>query len=201
MRMALMQSRFGLVAIALVLLLLPAAAEPFHHPSGEWREYNRDWLAACPDTIDEDAATYYGYSCFASTGSQELNSAGLPAWKLTLVHNRLTGDVDVAFTGAADTAQVDVTRPLHVEFTGTLPQSFDFVADLENRFNTTNQWFVADEARRDALIAQMKTRNAVTLGVPLTNEGEPIRKVRLSLNGVLASLDFMSSYARRVSEY
>lgn len=199
--MALMQSRFGLAAMTSALLTLPAAAEPFHHAAGEWREYNRDWLAACPDTIDEDAATYYGYSCFASTGSQELNSAGLPAWKLTLIHNRLTGDVDIAFTGAAGAVQIDVTRPLLVEFPGSLPQAFDFTADLETRFNTTNQWFVADEARRDALIAQMKIRGTVTLGVPLTNAAEPIRKVRLSLQGVLASLDFMASYARRVSDY
>lgn len=196
-----MQSLFGLAILALALPPVTAVAEPFHHPSGEWREYNRDWLAACPDRIDEDAASYYGYSCFASTGSQELNSAGLPAWKLTLVHNRLTGDVDVAFTGAANAVQVDVTRPLHVEFPGTLPQSFDFASDLETRFGTTNQWFVADEGRRDALIAQMKIRGTVTLSVPLTNAAEPTRKVRLSLQGVLASLDFMSSYARRVSEY
>lgn len=199
--MALMQSRFALAAMTLALLTLPAAAEPFHHAAGEWREYNRDWLAACPDTIDEDAATYYGYSCFASTGSQELNSAGLPAWKLTLIHNRLTGDVDIAFTGAADAAEIDVTRPLHIEFPGSLPQTFDFTADLETRFDTSNQWFVADETRRDALIAQMKIRGTVTLGVPLTSATEPIRKVRLSLQGVLASLDFMASYARRVSDY
>lgn len=199
--MALMQSRFALAAMTLALLTLPAAAEPFHHAAGEWREYNRDWLAACPDTIDEDAATYYGYSCFASTGSQELNSAGLPAWKLTLIHNRLTGDVDIAFTGAADAVQIDVTRPLHIEFPGSLPQTFDFTTDLETRFNTTNQWFVADATRRDALIAQMKIRGTVTLGVPLTSATEPVRKVRLSLQGVLASLDFMASYARRVSDY
>ncbi|WP_152558347.1 hypothetical protein [Devosia sp. LC5] len=180
---------------------MPAAGEPFHHPSGEWREYNSDWLAACPDKIDEDAATYYGYSCFASAGSQELNSAGLPAWKLTLIHNRLTGDVDVAFTGSADDAEVDTRRPLNIEFTGAMPQTFDFTTDLETRFNTTNQWFVANEARRDALIAQMKMRNAITLGVPLTTADEPVRKVRFSLRGVLASLDFMASYARRVSQY
>jgi hypothetical protein len=196
-----MQSLFSLAAMALALFTLPAAAEPFHHPSGEWREYNNDWLAACPDKIDEDAATYYGYSCFASTGSQELNSAGLPAWKLTLIHNRLTGDVDVAFTGAADGTEVDTSRPISIEFTGVMPQSFDFASDLETRFNTSNQWFVADEFRRDALIAQMKMRNAVILHVPLTAAGEPVRKVRLSLRGVLASLDFMSSYARRVSQY
>jgi hypothetical protein len=196
-----MRSLFSLAAITLALVALPAAAEPFHHPFGEWREYNSDWLASCPDKIDEDAVTYYGFSCFASTGSQELNSAGLPAWKLTLIHNRLTGDVDVAFTGAADGAEVDTTRPIAIEFTGVLPQSFDFATDLETRYNTSNQWFVADEARRDALIAQMKMRNAITLGVPLTSVGEPIRKVRLSLRGVLASLDFMSSYARRVSQY
>lgn len=196
-----MQSLFSLAAMALALFTLPAAAEPFHHPSGEWREYNNDWLAACPDKIDEDAATYYGYSCFASTGSQELNSAGLPAWKLTLIHNRLTGDVDVAFTGAANGTEVDTSRPISIEFTGVMPQNFDFANDLETRLNTSNQWFVADEFRRDALIAQMKMRNAVILHVPLTIADEPVRKVRLSLRGVLASLDFMSSYARRVSQY
>lgn len=196
-----MQSLFSLAAMALALFTLPAAAEPFHHPSGEWREYNNDWLASCPDKIDEDAPTYYGYSCFASTGGQELNSAGLPAWKLTLIHNRLTGDVDVAFTGAADGTEVDTSRPISIEFTGVMPQNFDFASDLETRFNTSNQWFVADEFRRDALIAQMKMRNAVILHVPLTAAGEPVRKVRLSLRGVLASLDFMSSYARRVSQY
>lgn len=191
----------SLAAIALALFALPAAAAPFHHPFGEWREYNSDWLAACPDKIDEDAISYYGYSCFASTGSRELNSAGLPAWKLTLIHNRLTGDLDVAFTGAADGAEIDLTRPLTVEFTGVMPQAFDFVTDLQTRFNTTNQWFVANEFRRDALIAQMKIRNTVILHVPLATPTEPVRKIRLSLRGVLASLDFMASYARRVSDY
>ena len=196
-----LQSPLAPAALALALFALPAAAEPFHHPSGEWREYNNDWLAACPDRIDEDAASYYGYSCFASAGSQDLNDAGLPAWKLTLIHNRLTGDVDIAFTAAADGTEVDTSRPLSIEFIGVMPQNFDFETDLQTRFNTTNQWFVADEDRRDALLAQMKMRNAIILGVPLTTAGEPVRKVRLSLRGVLASLDFMASYARRVSQY
>ena len=91
-----MRKAIGLVAF--VLLSVPAVAEPFHHPFGEWREYNRDWLAACPDVINEDATDFYGYSCFARTGSQELNGANLPAYKLTLIRNRLNGALDLAIT-------------------------------------------------------------------------------------------------------
>ena len=93
-----MISRLGTVLATLALMVGPALADPFEHSSGEWREYHRDWLASCPDLINEDATDYYGFSCFASTGSQELNSASLPAYKLTLMLNRLTGDLDLAIT-------------------------------------------------------------------------------------------------------
>jgi len=36
--------------------------------------------------------------------------------------------------------------------------------------------------------------------VPLTGRDQPL-EVRLSLQGVLASLDFMDIYARKVAEY
>ena len=191
-------------SLAIIMALLPAlpiAAAPFHHPFGEWREYNQDWLAACPDAIHEDAIDYSGFSCFASTGSQALNGANLPAWKLTLVHNRLTGVVDIAFTAAADALDVDTSRPLLVNFGGEAPLSFDFTTDLQTRYNTTNQWFVTDPARAAILLDAMKTRNALTLAVPLTELDEPSRTVRLSLRGVTASLDFMASYARKVAQY
>ena len=196
-----MIAKISLAFVLAVLSGLPIAAAPFHHPYGEWREYNQDWLAACPDIINEDATDYYGTSCFASTGSEELNSTNLPAWKLTLILNRLTGVIDVAFTGAADTVEIDTTRPLRIAFGGGAPLLFDFTSDLQTRYNTTNQWFVADPARRDNLIATMKTRNAATLTVPLTELDEQTRSVRLSLRGVTASLDFMASYARKVSQY
>jgi hypothetical protein len=79
-----MRKAMGLVAM--LSLAGPAAAEPFHHPYGEWREYNRDWLAACPDVINEDATDFYGYSCFASTGSQEP-----PQWRGGPRHHRIAG--------------------------------------------------------------------------------------------------------------
>ena len=69
-----MIARIGMALLAALAATFPVAAEPFHHPYGEWREYNRDWLAACPDVIDEDATDYYGFSCFASTGSEEENA-------------------------------------------------------------------------------------------------------------------------------
>lgn len=47
----------------------------------------------------------------------------------------------------------------------------------------------------------MKTRNAATLTVPLTELDEQTRSVWLSLRGVTASLDFMASYARKVAQY
>ena len=196
-----MIAKTSLALVLTTFLAVPAFAVPFHHPHGEWREYNQDWLAACPDAIHEDATDYYGYSCFASTGSAELNSTNLPAWKLTLVHNRLTGDIDVAFTAATDAVDVDRSRPLLVNFGGDRPLSFSFSSDLETRHNTTNQWFVVDPARRDGLIETMKSRNALTLIVPLTELDERTRSVWLSMRGVTASLDFMASYARKVAQY
>ena len=109
-----MRKAIGLAAV--LLLAGPAAAEPFHHPFGEWREYNRDWLAACPDAIVEDAADFYGYSCFASTGSQELNGANLPAYKLTLIRNRLDGALDLAITVSPDSGEYDPERPIVLAF-------------------------------------------------------------------------------------
>lgn len=189
-------------ALGALLLAAPAAAEPFRHSSGEWREYNRDWLAACPVRIVEDSPDYYGTSCFASTGSAELNAAGLPAYKLTLVRNRLDGTLDVAFTFApTDGAELDTARPLRIRFGGEPDMAFAFSTDLETRHNVVNQFFVADEARRDALIAAMRARNAATLLVPVSGVSEPEREVWLSMRGVLASLDFMESHARRVDDY
>jgi len=195
-----MIARIGIAFILLVATTLPGAAEPFHHPFGEWREYNRDWLAACPDAIDEDAADYYGFSCFASTGSAELNAAGLPAYKLTLVHNRLTGARDVALTVAADNAMVDETRPLLIAFGTEKPESLAFPTDLETRSATANQYFIADPERSARILAGMVERNAMTLTIPIKGELMP-RPVRMSLRGVSASLDFMAAYARRVAQY
>jgi hypothetical protein len=196
-----MIARLGSALALLLALSLPAAAEPFHHPFGEWREYHRDWLAACPDAIDESAADYYGYSCFASTGSQELNAAGLPAYKLTVFRNRLNGELDVAVTVAADGVETDTGRPLVLAFGGEAPESFDFTADLETRYNTINQYFVADPSRKAALLERMKERNSLLLIVPLDGRGEATKEVWLSLRGVLASIDFMATYARRVAQY
>lgn len=195
-----MIARTGLALTAALLSTLPLAAEPFHHAFGEWREYHRDWLAACPDVIDEGSADYYGISCFASTGSQELNGANLPAYKLTLFRNRLNGELDVAITVAADGVETDTSRPLVLAFGGGVPESFDFTTDLETRYNTVNQFFVADAKRKAALIEQMKQRNSLTLIVPLTG-AQDSKEVRLSLRGVMASLDFMAAYARRVAQY
>lgn len=191
--------RYGAILAIAALSAMPAAAAPFHHPFGEWREYNRDWLAACPDAIDEDATDYYGFSCFASTGSQELNSAGLPAYKLTILRNRLTGDLDLAFTVAADDVETDTSRPLLLAFGNEPPDRLSFATDLETRYNTVNQFYVADPARKAALIEQMGERNAVVVTVPLN--GGDTKEVRLSLRGVLASLDFMASHARKLAQY
>lgn len=191
--------RYGAILAIAALSAMPAAAAPFHHPFGEWREYNRDWLAACPDAIDEDATDYYGFSCFASTGSQELNSAGLPAYKLTILRNRLTGDLDLAFTVAADDVETDTRRPLLLAFGNEPPERLSFATDLETRYNTVNQFYVADPARKAALIEQMGERNAVVVTVPLN--GGDTKEVRLSLRGVLASLDFMASHARKLAQY
>ncbi|MHA6691825.1 hypothetical protein [Devosia sp. A449] len=194
-----MIARIGSVLVVLALSVMPAAAEPFHHPFGEWREYHRDWLAACPDVIDESATSYYGFSCFASTGSQELNSASLPAYKLTLMRNRLTGDLDVAITVAADGVTIDTGRPLVLAFGGMSPDQFSFTEDLETRYDTENQFFVADPGRTAALIERMKERNALLLTVPLSDGAS--KQVWLSLRGVMASLDFMASHARKVAQY
>ena len=142
-----MRKAIGLAAV--LLLAGPAAAEPFHHPFGEWREYNRDWLAACPDAIVEDAADFYGYSCFASTGSQELNGANLPAYKLTLIRNRLDGALDLAITVSADSGEYDPERPIVLGFGGEPPVAVAFGTDIETGFSTVNQFFIADAARRD----------------------------------------------------
>jgi hypothetical protein len=196
-----MIARIGSTLVVLFAASLPAAADPFHHPFGEWREYHRDWLAACPDEIDESATDYYGYSCFASTGSQELNGARLPAYKLTLFRNRLNGELDVAITVAADGVAVDTSRPLVLEFGGATVENFSFTSDLETRHNTTNQYFVADPLRKDALLERMKQRNSVMLTIPLTGGAAASKEVWLSLRGVMASLDFMATYARKVAQY
>ena len=196
-----MIARTGRAFIVLLVSCLPAAAEPFHHPFGEWREYHRDWLAACPDIINEDASDYYGFSCFASTGSQELNSANLPAYKLTLFRNRLNGELEVAITVAADGVAVDPSRPLLMAFGSEAAEAFSFGQDLETRYTTTNQYFVADPDRKAALIERMKERNSLLLTVPLTGGDAASKEVWLSLRGVIASLDFMAAYARRVAQY
>ncbi len=188
------------IGVAAFLLLIGAvSAEPFHHPYGEWREYNRDWLAACPDVINEDAADYYGYSCFASTGSQELNGAGLPAYKLTLIRNRLDGAIDIAITVSPENGQYDSARPILLHFGSEAPIELTMAAELEPRYNTINQFFIAGPRSAD-ILDKMKERNALTLSVPLLGQDEPV-KTWLSLRGVLASLDFMANYARRVAQY
>ncbi|OYX11462.1 MAG: hypothetical protein B7Z15_11765 [Rhizobiales bacterium 32-66-8] len=195
-----MIARFGTALVLTLAAALPSAAAPFHHPFGEWREYNRDWLAACPDVIDESATDYYGISCFASTGSQELNGSKLPAYKLTLFRNRLTGDLDIAITVAADDVKADPSRPVLLIFGGEPPLRFDFTTDLETRYNTINQFYVVDAARKAALLAKMKERTSLTMTVPLTGAIDS-KDVWLSLRGVSASLDFMATYARRVAQY
>ena len=192
--------RIAILLSALLALSTPAMAEPFHHPYGEWREYNRDWLAACPDVIDENAGDYYGFSCFASTGSAALNSANLPVYKLTLFRNRLTGELDLAITVAADEGEYDTTRPIVLAFSGRPPVTLSMGRDLETRYNTINQLYIADAEQKASLIEWMKERTSVTLSIPLTGE-DKAREVRLSLQGVLASLDFMSTYARKVAQY
>ncbi|HEY8577844.1 MAG TPA: hypothetical protein VIL88_16075 [Devosia sp.] len=191
--------RTGIIVATLILSAGWTMAEPFRHSSGEWREYHRDWLAACPDMINEDAVDYYGYSCFASTGSEELNSANLPAYKLTILRNRLDGQLDVAITMAADDAEPDLDGTVVLAFGGEAPLRLSFANDLETRYNTTNQFYVVDEAKRTELIERMKARNAVTMIVPL--RGAKNESVRLSLRGVAASLDFMAAYARKVAQY
>ncbi|MBO9589251.1 hypothetical protein [Devosia sp.] len=186
--------------VALLLLTVPAAAQPFHHSYGEWREYFRDWLAACPDTIVEDSPDYYGYSCFASTGSAAVNSASLPVYKLTLIRNRLDGDIDVAITVAADEGSYDESRPMRLLFAGDGPVMLAMGEELETRFNVTNQYFVADAALETQLIERMKERASLKLIVPMTGAEQPA-DIWLSLQGVMASLDFMATYARKVEQY
>ena len=195
-----MISRLGTIFATLSLLVAPVLADPFEHSSGEWREYQRDWLASCPNAIHEDATDYYGVSCFASTGSQELNSANLPAYKLTLMRNRLSGDLDIAFTVAADNVETDTAGKIVLAFGGEAPVSLDFASDLETRYNTVNQFYVVNPALKAKLIERLKVRNAVFMTVPLTG-AISTKNVRLSLRGVAASLDFMATYARRVAQY
>jgi|SRR5215217_1315862 len=185
---------------AFLLLASPLAAEPFQHPFGEWREYFRDWLAACPDAIDEDATDYYGRACFASTGSQELNSANLPAYKLTLIRDRLNGQLDLAITVATDAGDVDESRPIEVVFGRGETVSLALGKTLETRSNVVNQYFVSDAAVRDQLLERMKQRTSLRLLVPLDGVDKPV-DTWLSLQGVMASLDFMATYARKVAQY
>jgi hypothetical protein len=187
--------------VALLLLFTThVAAAPFQHPQGEWREYFRDWLAACPDSIDEDASHYYGYSCFASTGSAAQNSARLPAYKLTLIRNRLDGDLDIAITVAVDQGEYDETRPMRLLFAGDPPVILDMGEELETRFNVVNQYFIADAEIEARLIERMQERASLKLIVPMTGQEKPA-DVWLSLQGVMSSLDFMATYARKVAQY
>lgn len=191
------------IATSLAALLLtfggPVLAQPFHHHFGEWRQYNADWLSSCPDNIVEDAADFSGYSCFSSTGSQELNDANLPAYKLTLVHNRLDGEIDLAITVSPSSGQYDPDRPIILRFGGEMPIVLTMGTDMETRHNTINQFFLTG-ADRDAVLDKMRERNALILSVPLIGVEKPVES-RMSLRGVLASLDFMSTYARRVAQY
>lgn len=185
--------------ITLALISSPVAAEPFRHSSGEWREYHRDWLAACPPVIDEDAPDFYGYSCFASTGSQELNGANHPAYKLTLIRNRLDGTVDVAVTVSPDDGMFDENRPMVLGFIGGPAYELRIGEDIETRYNTINQFFLVGP-HRDPIVEKLEERNALSLSVPLTGAETPVT-TRLSLRGVMASLDFMSTHARKVAQY
>ena len=78
--------------------------------------------------------------------------------------------------------------------------ALNFGTDIETRFNTVNQFFVSDPDNLASIIATMKERNAVTLSVPLKGQEKPV-DTWLSLRGVLASLDFMETYARKVAQY
>lgn len=184
---------------ALLLLSGPASAQPFQHSSGEWRQYNADWLSSCPNAIHEDAPDFYGYSCFSSTGSQEMNAANLPVYKLTLIHNRLDGEIDLAITVASSSHSYDQSRPIILRFGGEAPIELTMGDDMETRHNTVNQFFLIG-ADRDAVLSKMRERNALILSVPLVGVEKPVES-RMSLRGVLASLDFMSTYARRVAQY
>lgn len=177
----------------------PALAQPFEHSSGEWRQYNADWLSSCPNAIHEDAGDFSGYSCFSSTGSAQLNDANLPAYKLTLIHNRLDGEVDLAITVSPAKGEYDYDRPIILRFGGEAPIVLTMGTDMETRHNTINQFFLIG-ADRDTVLAKMRERNALVLSVPLVGVEKP-GESRMSLRGVLASLDFMSTYARRVAQY
>ncbi|WP_152664644.1 hypothetical protein [Devosia geojensis] len=195
---------FLLAALTAMFAAGQVAGEPFHHPFGEWREYNRDWLAVCPDAIEEENASagYYYVSCFASTGTGQ-NEAGQPDYKLTLILNRLNGELDVAFSDQADGGtSFDRNRPLRIRFGSEPPMLLTYGTDLETRYTTVNQYFVSDPAKRDALIAAMREKASATLVIPLAGDDpQAFADIRLSMQGVLASLDFMDAYARRVEEY
>ncbi len=184
---------------ALLALSSPALAQPFQHSSGEWRQYNADWLSACPNAIHEDATDFYGYSCFSSTGSQELNDANLPAYKLTLIHDRLNGEIDLAITVSPSSGEYDPERPMLLRFGGEASIVLTMATDMETRHNTINQFFLIG-ADRDVVLSKMRERNALILSVPLVGVEKPVES-RMSLRGVLASLDFMSTYARKVAQY
>lgn len=191
--------RSGLAVFAWALFT-PAFAQPFEHSSGEYREYNRDWLSACPNYIDEEANTWYGYSCFASTASQEMNSANHPVYKLTMVRNRLDGATDIAITIAAENFVYDQSRPILLKFSNAPAISLSFPETLEIRDNTINQFFISDADIADDVLEYMKDRSSLVLSVPLEGKIKPV-ETRLSTQGVLASLDFMSTHARKVAQY
>jgi hypothetical protein len=88
-----------------------------------------------------------------------------------------------------------------MEFSGAAAMRFDFATDLETRYNTVNQYYVVDPERKAALLESMKQRNAMTMTVPLTGAEGDAQTVRLSMRGVLASLDFMATFARKVAQY
>lgn len=192
--------RRSAIALLAWAMIMPAFAQPFVHSSGEYREYNRDWLSACPNFIDEEATSWYGYSCFASTASQEMNSANYPVYKLTMVRNRLDGSTDLAITVAHDSLEYDGSRPIILKFSNEPAISLTLEDSLETRDNTINQFFISDAALSDKVLELMKTRSSLILSVPLVGKIKPV-ETRLSTQGVLASLDFMSTHARKVAQY
>ena len=149
--------------------------------------------------LAEDTLRIYDEA--AKEGWGRKDGANLPAYKLTLFRNRLNGELDLAITVAADGVETDTSRPLVLAFGGEAPETFDFATDLETRYNTVNQFFIADPARKTALIERMKERNSLLLTVPLTGGTTASKEVWLSLRGVIASLDFMATYARKVAQY
>lgn len=191
------------VCLLALILAVPVAAEPFHHPFGELREYNRDWLAVCPDHIrDDDDTGYYATSCFASTGAGGTNATGEPNYKLTLIRNRLTGRLALAFTAApTDGTKLDTSRPLVIVFGGTAPLAFAFGTDLEMRYGTINQFFVSSEDKFEILLQAMRERNTAQVRIPVLDGDADELAIQFSMQGVLASIDFMQTYARRVETY